>query len=96
MALTLSAEEAPLATDLADALAARGASAVVGAPQGEKGFLVATSGAGLDVRPALQAGLALLGGRGGGKPERAQGAGPERSALGAAVDAAAHVLDASG
>ena len=96
VALTLSAEEAPLATDLADALAARGASAVVGAPQGEKGFLVATSGAGLDVRPALQAGLALLGGRGGGKPERAQGAGPERSALGAAVDAAAHVLDASG
>ncbi len=95
VAVALSAEEAPLATDLADALAARGASAVVGAPQGTKGFLVATSGAGLDVRPALQAGLALLGGRGGGKPERAQGAGPDLTELAAAVEAAARVLNSN-
>ena len=93
VAVLLTAEEAPLITDLADALAARGVSAVVGAPQGDKGALVLTSGAGVDVRPALRAGLAELDGRGGGKPERAQGAGPARDRLEAAVQAAAHVLE---
>jgi alanyl-tRNA synthetase len=92
VAVTLPPEEAALATDLADAVAARGASAAVGAPQGEQGFLVVTSGAGCDVRPALQAGLALLEGRGGGRPERAQGAGPARARLSEAVEAAARVL----
>ena len=92
VAVTLPAEEAALTTLLADAVAARGASAAVGAPQGEQGFLVVASGAGVDVRPALQAGLALLEGRGGGKPERAQGAGPARARLSDAVEAAARAL----
>jgi alanyl-tRNA synthetase len=49
--------------------------------------LVLTSGAGVDVRPALQAALSHLGGRGGGRPERAQGAGPRVEGLAAALQA---------
>ena len=92
VAVQLSAEEGDLATDLADALAERGVSAVVGAQQGDKAFLVLASGAGADVRPALKAGLELIAGRGGGKPERAQGAGPDPAALAAAIAAAENVL----
>lgn len=95
VALTLAADEADLATDLADACAAAGASAVIGAPQGAKGFVVVASGAGLDVRPALQAALSLLGGRGGGKPARAQGAGPDAERLAEAVEAARALLEAT-
>ena len=41
-----------------------------------------------DVRPALQAALAILDGRGGGKPERAQGSGSQPAALEEALAAA--------
>lgn len=44
-----------------------------------------------DVRPVLNAALAVIGGRGGGRPDRARGAGPHadrlQEALGTAVDA---------
>lgn len=93
VAVTLTVDDAPLATDLADAVAALGATAVVAAPQGDKAFLVIASGAGVDVRPALRAGLEPLAGRGGGKPERAQGAGPRIEALVEAVAASRSVLE---
>ena len=46
----------------------------------------------VDVRPALQAALAEVDGRGGGAPDRAQGAGPRADRLEAALDAAQAVL----
>ncbi len=46
----------------------------------------------VDVRPALQAALAEVDGRGGGAPDRAQGAGPRVDRLEAALDAAQAVL----
>ena len=46
----------------------------------------------VDVRPALQAALAEVDGRGGGAPDRAQGAGPRADRLEAALDAARAVL----
>jgi len=94
VAHVLSGDEAELATELADAVAALGGCAVVGAPQGERALLVLTAGDGRDVRPALQAGLALLEGRGGGKPERAQGSGPALGRLAEAVAAARSLLTA--
>lgn len=45
-----------------------------------------------DVRPALQAALDLVEGRGGGKPDRARGSGPKVAALAEAVEAARRVL----
>jgi alanyl-tRNA synthetase len=92
LALTLSDDDGLLATDLADAIAALGATAVIGARQGEAGALVLASGAGVDVRSALRAGLEPLAGRGGGRPERAQGAGPRLEALPEAVELARSVL----
>jgi alanyl-tRNA synthetase len=83
---------AGLEADVADALATRGATAVIAAVHGDEARLVAASGAGVDVRPALQAALAELGGRGGGRPERAQGGGPRVEALDAALGAARAVL----
>ncbi len=53
---------------------------------------LAGPGAGVDVRPALAAALAVLGGRGGGRPDRAQGAGPDRGRLGEAMAAAVAAL----
>jgi alanyl-tRNA synthetase len=95
VALVLASDEAHLTTELADALAERGATAVVGAALEAKAVLVVASGSGRDVRPALRAGLAVLGGRGGGRPERAQGAGPDASRLAEAVAAASQLLGAS-
>jgi alanyl-tRNA synthetase len=46
----------------------------------------------VDVRPALQAALAEVEGRGGGSPDRAQGAGPRPDRVGAALDAAQRAL----
>ena len=88
VAVTLAGDDASLATDLADAVAALGATAVIGAAQGDKAFLVLASGSGVDVRPALRTGLERWEGRGGGRPERAQGAGPRVDALPEAVAAA--------
>ena len=88
----IDAADADLFAPLADALAERGATAVLAIVQGAKAEVVATSGAGVDVRPALKAALEVLGGRGGGKPERAQGAGPEVARVADALAAAHHVL----
>jgi alanyl-tRNA synthetase len=59
---------------------------------GARVAFLAGPGAGVDVRPALNAALALLGGRGGGRPDRAQGAGQDASRLGDALAEAAAVL----
>jgi len=88
VALALPREEAPYATDLADAVAALAATAVIGAVQGDKAFMVLASGAGVDVRPALRVGLECLEGRGGGRPERAQGSGARVERLTDAIAAA--------
>ena len=85
----LDEHEAELLTPLADALAARGATAALAVARGGKAELVLVSGAGVDVRPALAAALPHLSGRGGGRPERAQGAGPATDGIEAAL-AAAH------
>jgi alanyl-tRNA synthetase len=53
---------------------------------------LAGPGADVDVRPALAAALEVLGGRGGGRPDRAQGAGPDRGRLGEAMAAAVAAL----
>jgi len=85
----LEPRDADLLTPLADALAARGATAVLGVVQGARAELVLASGAGVDVRPALAAALPHLSGRGGGRPERAQGSGPATDGIPDAL-AAAH------
>jgi alanyl-tRNA synthetase len=84
---TLASRDADLLTPLADALAALGATAAVAVVSEGKVALVLGSGAGVDVRPALQAALPHIGGRGGGRPERAQGAGPQVAGLAAALEA---------
>lgn len=50
-------------------------------------------GAALDVLPALRAAVAVLGGRGGGRPERAQGAGPNVGAVEEALRIAIETLE---
>jgi alanyl-tRNA synthetase len=82
--------EAELLTPLADALAELGGTAILGVVSAGTASLVITSGAGVDVRQALQAALPHIAGRGGGRPERAQGAGTEVSGLAAALAAAHH------
>ena len=89
---TLASGEAELLTPLADALAALGATAAVAVVHEGKVALVLSSGAGVDVRPALQAALPHIAGRGGGRPERAQGAGPRVAGLAAALEAARAAL----
>ncbi len=60
-------------------------------------LVLVPEGMGLDARPVLDAALAVLGGRGGGKPNRAQGAGPRverlEEALAAARDRARAQID---
>jgi alanyl-tRNA synthetase len=85
----LDVREADLLTPLADAVADRGATAALAVVREGRAELVLTSGAGIDVRPALAAALPHLAGRGGGRPERAQGAGPDTDGVAAAL-AAAH------
>ncbi len=58
---------------------------------------LAGPGLSVDVRPALQASLALVGGRGGGRPDRAQGAGSgEPAAVAEALAAALPLLSSAG
>jgi alanyl-tRNA synthetase len=74
---------------LAQVIAAQpGGVALLGAG-GERAQLIAAaaSDSGRDARALLQAGLALLGGRGGGSALLAQGGGPDDSRLDAALDA---------
>jgi alanyl-tRNA synthetase len=63
--------------------------ALLGAVDGERAQLVAAVAAasGQDARMLLQAGLTVLGGRGGGSPRLAQGGGAAPSRLDAALDA---------
>lgn len=90
----LAPEDADLLSPLADALAGRGATAVLGVANGSRADVIAVSGDDVDVRPALQAALAHLAGRGGGKPARAQGSGPDVDALADALAAAHDTLTA--
>lgn len=53
---------------------------------------VAGPGSGVDVRPALRAALSEIDGRGGGRPDRAQGAGTRPEALDSALQAAWRAL----
>lgn len=55
---------------------------------GARVALCAGPGAEVDVRPALRDALEVLGGRGGGRPDRAQGGGPRGDRLTSALDAA--------
>ncbi|HZJ09534.1 MAG TPA: DHHA1 domain-containing protein, partial [Trueperaceae bacterium] len=56
---------------------------------------LAGPGADVDLRPALQAALEVLGGRGGGRPDRAQGAGEHGERISEAMAAARSVLISS-
>ncbi len=87
--------EPALLEPLRDNLQGRsGVVALLAAAEPERGRLAFCAGPGteVDVRPALRAALAVLGGRGGGRPERAQGAGPAVDAVEAALDAALDAL----
>jgi alanyl-tRNA synthetase len=73
----------------ASAIVAAGAVAILGSAGSTARLLFARpDDLDLDLRPALAAACALVGGRGGGPPHRVQGAGPQASGLGAALAAA--------
>lgn len=74
--------------------AAEGVVALCAAADGGRVRLAFTAGpaTGVDVRPALSAALAVIGGRGGGRPDRAMGAGPLVVRLDEALYAAASVM----
>lgn len=55
---------------------------------------LAGPGTDIDVRPALTAALEIVGGRGGGRPDRAQGAGPHGGEAESALAAARQLLSA--
>lgn len=61
--------------------------ASVGADGRVRLAFLAGPGADVDVRPALQAALEVVGGRGGGRPDRAQGAGEHGDRAAAALEA---------
>lgn len=71
-----------------------GVVALCAAVEGDTVRLAFTAGpeTGVDVRPALTAALAIIEGRGGGRPDRAMGAGSAVLRLDAALDAAAKVV----
>ncbi len=74
-----------------DALAERdGVVALLASRAGERVRLAFARGPAVawDLRPVLEAALAEVGGRGGGRPERAQGAGPRLEAIDGALRAA--------
>jgi alanyl-tRNA synthetase len=80
---TLSLDEA---RTLARLISERGATAIIGLTSG-KGQVLAARGAGssIDIAGMLRAALAPLGGRGGGRPEAAQGGLPDTAQVAAAV-----------
>jgi alanyl-tRNA synthetase len=88
--------EGPLATPaglraVAQALASRGRIALLGCEDGGRAHLcfARPRGAGPNLGELLRGAAALLGGKGGGSPDLAQGSGPEAGRLGAALDGAA-------
>jgi alanyl-tRNA synthetase len=79
---------------VAQALAARGRTALLGARTGERGLLcfARPKGPGPDLGAALREAAAVLGGKGGGAPDLAQGGGPAAARLGEALALAASRL----
>jgi len=91
----LEAEDAALLDPLVDRLQAeRGCVALLALREAGSVRLafLAGEGAAVDVRPALRAALDVLGGRGGGRPDRAQGAGQDPARLEEALAAAVRAL----
>lgn len=87
----LAGEEAALFEPLIEELqGAAGTTSLLAAVQGGSVRLAFLTGPGVaaDVRPALQAALAVVDGRGGGRPDRAQGAGDRPEAAEEALAAA--------
>lgn len=82
---------------VAGGLAARGCTALLGAVEDGKGFLcfARPKGPGAAMGELLKEAVALLGGKGGGAPDLAQGGGPDGAKVEAALDAAAARLGAS-
>lgn len=76
---------------VAAGLAARGCTALLGAVEDGKGFLcfARPKGPGPAMGDLLKEAVALLGGKGGGAPDLAQGGGPDGARVEAALDAAA-------
>jgi alanyl-tRNA synthetase len=79
---------------VAQGLAARGRTALLGAVEDGRGVLcfARPRGPGPAMGELLREAVAQLGGKGGGSPELAQGGGPEGARLEAALDAAAKAL----
>jgi alanyl-tRNA synthetase len=96
--LRVVADEAARLSALADAATAEAPAAValLAARDGERAALLLQAGpeaaARVDLRPALRAALPDVEGRGGGKPDRVQGAGPRVAGIEAALDAAETAL----
>jgi alanyl-tRNA synthetase len=82
---------APWLRAVASGLAARGRVALLGAVEEGRGYLcfARPKGPGPAMGDLLKEAVALLGGKGGGAPDLAQGGGPEGAGLEAALDAAA-------
>ena len=77
---------------MAQGLASRGRTALLGAEEEGRGvlcFAKPKGAAGPAMGELLREAVALLGGKGGGAPDLAQGGGPEGSRLEAALDVAA-------
>ncbi len=86
-------DEAEALRPAADSLVQLGAIALLGcATERARLLFAAPDVAEIDLRPALQAACAVIGGRGGGPPERVQAAGPRVEALAAALEAARTTL----
>ncbi|HLE53737.1 MAG TPA: alanine--tRNA ligase [Thermoplasmata archaeon] len=70
------------------------ATAILGADSPDGAYLIVSRGADvpLDVREAFDLAIARIGGKGGGKPDFAQGKGPARDALSAALDEAERLV----
>jgi alanyl-tRNA synthetase len=83
---------------VAGGLSARGCTALLGAVEDGRGFLcfARPKGPGPSMGDLLKEAVALLGGRGGGAPDLAQGGGPDGGRLEAALDAAAARLGQAG
>ena len=93
--VVLRAHETPMLAAVVDGLqAAQGVVALCAAVEGETVRFAFTAGpaTAVDVRPALAAALAIAGGRGGGRPDRAMGASTQAAKLTEALAAAADVI----
>jgi alanyl-tRNA synthetase len=82
---------APFLRGVATGLAARGRTALLGAVEDGRAFLcfARPKGPGASMGDLLREAVAIVGGKGGGAPELAQGSGPEAARLEEALDAAA-------